>query len=228
MTHDPNAPDKTHYKKLVETLEADYGTIQLPSEYAYLIQENLTQFLIRLSRYKFASRLIRPRDQVLEIGCGTGLGSIFLAQHCRSVLGIDSNRKEIGAAESVNKRDNVNFENVDFFDFSNSTQFDVVVSLDVIEHLSEARGIEFMKQTTRHLNERGMIILGTPSCYSYEYSSDLSKAAHIKMYDQNELIRLMESFYSRVISFSMNDEIVHTGHPKMAWYYFVLGFLPQN
>jgi hypothetical protein len=25
----------------------------------------------------------------------------------------------------------------------------------------------------------------------------------------------------------MNDEIVHTGHPKLAWYYFVIGFMPR-
>jgi hypothetical protein len=26
----------------------------------------------------------------------------------------------------------------------------------------------------------------------------------------------------------MNDEIVHTGHPKLAWYYIILGVLPQG
>jgi hypothetical protein len=26
----------------------------------------------------------------------------------------------------------------------------------------------------------------------------------------------------------MNDEIVHTGHPKLAWYYIVLGFMPRR
>jgi len=29
------------------------------------------------------------------------------------------------------------------------------------------------------------------------------------------------------ITYSMNDEVVHTGHHKMAWFYFVLCFCPK-
>ena len=94
--------------------------------------------------------------------------------------------------------------------------------------MSEKDGIEFIRKTTRHLKRDGMLVLGTPSRYSYDYSSELSKAAHIKLYDQKELVRIVDRFYSRTIAFSMNDEIVHTGFPKLAWYYFVLGVLPKT
>jgi hypothetical protein len=26
----------------------------------------------------------------------------------------------------------------------------------------------------------------------------------------------------------MNDEMVHTGYPKLTWYYFILGLLPAS
>jgi hypothetical protein len=37
----------------------------------------------------------------------------------------------------------------------------------------------------------------------------------------------MDGYFDRTLAFSMNDEIVHTGHPKLAWYYIVLGLLPR-
>ena len=56
-----------HYKTLVQELEKTCGTIELPSEYAYFFKDNLLQLLIRLARYKFACRLIKPDDRVT--GC---------------------------------------------------------------------------------------------------------------------------------------------------------------
>jgi hypothetical protein len=72
----------------------------------------------------------------------------------------------------------------------------------------------------------GIVIIGTPSIHSYPYQGKYSQAAHIKCYDRDELDALMDSFFGRTVPFSMNDEIVHTGHPKLAWYYFALGFAP--
>ena len=217
-----------HYKTLVQELEKTCGTIELPSEYAYFFKDNLLQLLIRLARYKFACRLIKPDDRVLEVGCGTGMGSIFLGQHCRSVKGIDIQEREIDAAKKINRRTNVDFSVGDFFSHPPQESYDIVLSVDVIEHMSEKDGIEFIRKTTRHLKRDGMLVLGTPSCYSYDYSSELSKAAHIKLYDQKALVRIIDRFYSRTVAFSMNDEIVHTGFPKLAWYYFVLGVLPKT
>ena len=73
-----------------------------------------------------------------------------------------------------------------------------------------------------------MAVIGTPSIYSYPYQGHLSQAGHIKCYDQKELTDLMESVFGRTVALSMNDEVVHTGHPKMSWYYFVLAFNPKK
>jgi hypothetical protein len=80
----------------------------------------------------------------------------------------------------------------------------------------------------RQVKPAGMIVIGTPSIYSYPYQSELSKAAHVKCYDQEELLELVDAYFHRSTAFSMNDELVHTGFSKMAWYYFVLGFLPRG
>lgn len=216
------------FNRLVADLYAKYKSITLPPEYAYFIEDNLLRFTIRLARYKFPARLIRPEDKILEVGCGSGLGAIFLSQHCRSVKGIDVNQREISEARRINRRANITFEVRDLFKYPKKTKHDVIVALDVIEHMEEESGRRFIAETAGRLHNNGMLILGTPSRYSYRYQGALSKAAHIKLYDQGELVNMVEKYYGRAIAFSMNDEVVHTGFSKMAWYYFVLGFCPGS
>jgi len=215
------------YEKLVAELYQNHPEITFPPEYAYFTRDNLLQFLIRLARYKFIARQLRPSDEVLEIGCGSGLGAIFLAQHACHVTGLDLKEYEIEEAARLNRRDNLTFEVADFFTWSTDKKYNVIVLLDVIEHLDPDRGRQMIEHTTRFLKPEGFLALGTPSRYSYEYQSAFSQAAHICLYDQTELLNLVESYYNRALAFSMNDELVHTGFAKLAWYYFVLAFGPR-
>lgn len=230
MRADPgaNGADPELYKKLLDDLYRANSPITLSSEYAYFIKENQLRFLIRLARYKFVARLVKKKDRLLEVGCGSGLGSIFLSQHCTHVTGIDVKGTEIDEARSINRRANVDFVCEDFFKLRTDKKFDVIVSLDVIEHMPTEKGNELVGAMARHLKDDGMLVVGTPSAYSYPYQGELSKASHVKCYDQDELVALIENHFGRTLAFCMNDEVVHTGFSKLAWYYFVLGFLPRG
>lgn len=220
--------DLDEYEKLINKLYNDNPPLMLPPEYSSFAKDNMLRFLIRLARYKFVAKILQSADSVLEIGCGSGVGAIFLSQYCSHVHGIDLKEYEINEAKSINRRDNVKFEVRNFFDFPADKKFDTIVNLDVIEHMSESDGEYLISQTVKHLKDTGMFILGTPSIYSYPYQGKLSRASHVKCYDLDELKNIILKYYGRVLAFSMNDEIVHTGHPKMAWYYFVIGFYPQK
>ena len=219
--------DPKQYKELIEEMYSEFPPVTLPPEYAYFIEKDLLRFLIRLARYKFVARMIKKTDRVLEIGSGNGLGCIFLSQFCESVLGLEVKKHEVEESRSINRRKNVTFKTQDLFDLEKSISYDVIIALDVIEHMDEACGRRLLKEMSNHLCPNGMIIIGTPSIYSYKYQSSFSKASHIKCYDQQELRSIIDEYYKRSIAFSMNDEVVHTGHPKMAWYYFILAFYPH-
>ena len=138
--------DSAEYRKLVEELYFKYKNgINFPPEYAQFVQEDLLRLCIRLARYKFIARIIKKTDYLLEVGCGSGLGSIFLSQHCSHVTGIDVKTTEIDEAMVLNKRDNVSFIVQDFFNFPDEDLYDVLVALDVIEHLSEKQGLIFIE-----------------------------------------------------------------------------------
>ena len=219
--------DADCYDRMVREMYEKYGTVTLPPEYSYYVRENMLQFLIRLARYKFVAKHLSISDDILEVGCGSGLGTLFLSQFCRSVTAIDCNSQWIEEACALNTRENVSFQVRDFTDFTADQGFDALVSLDVLEHLSVEEGKKFIGRAADMIKADGMLVIGTPSLHSYEYQGELSRAAHVKCYDLSELKDLISGSFGRVLTFSMNDEIVHTGHPKMAWYYFVLAFYPR-
>jgi 2-polyprenyl-3-methyl-5-hydroxy-6-metoxy-1,4-benzoquinol methylase len=102
--------------------------------------------------------------------------------------------------------------------------YNVVAALDVIEHLTPEQGRRLIHKMEGCLSSSGMLVLGTPSVYSAPYQSDFSQLSHVHCYDRDELLEVLKEHFGRVLCFSMNDEVVHTGHPKLAWYYFFLCF----
>ena len=217
------------YQSLVDKMYEEYdGGVNLPPEYGMFFEKDLLRLLIRLARYKFVARQLTKNDTVLEVGSGSGVGTIFLGQHAKEAVGIDIKSTEVEEARSINKRENVRFICDDFFAHEFANKFDAVVSLDVIEHLDAENSDRFLTKIATTLKENGFCIIGTPSLYSWEHQSDLSKASHEKCYDLPELRSLIEEHFGRTLVFSMNDELVHTGYYKMAWYYYVLAFYPKG
>ena len=67
-----------------------------------------------------------------------------------------------------------------------------------------------------------MLIFGCPTIESQKYASKLSKLGHINCKNKTEFKKLMLNYFHNVFSFSMNDEVLHTGFDKMSHYIFVL------
>ena len=212
------------YQRLVDAIYRDNPPMTVPPEIAHFITHDSLRLLIRLARYKFVARMVRSTDSILEVGSGNGLGALFLAQHAAQVLGIETKQTEVSEARSICRRDNVRFEETDLFDLKADAAFDIAVALDVIEHMPVEQGRALVRAMAQHIRPDGLVIIGTPSRYSLPYQSAVSRASHVNCYEQAELKGLLEEQFARVLPFSMNDELVHTGAPTMAWYYFMLGF----
>ena len=48
--------------------------------------ENPLMTTIKYSRYKFVAKMISSNDVVLDLGCGTGISSLFYSDYCKKCL----------------------------------------------------------------------------------------------------------------------------------------------
>jgi ubiquinone/menaquinone biosynthesis C-methylase UbiE len=154
------------------------------------------------------TRLSRAGDQVLEVGCGCGYLSLELARSGRQVTGVDiasvaieqakkhAERLPSGAAEFVC----VNGLKLPF----PSDSFDLVFSVEVLEHLHEADVPRYLAGAFRVLRPGGHFWVKTPSRlldisaeerfgvddHSHHHGDDPN--VHLKEWTYAELMPLLE------------------------------------
>ena len=180
-----------------------------------------------LARYKFAAKMLRKCQQVLEVGCGEGLGTLMLlADTPAQVTGIDFDAAQIAYANEhvlPHGRDRLAFLCQDFVATPYAgTRADGLLSLDVIEHIDPSEEARFLEHCAGALESHGVAVIGTPSLHAHQYSSPRSQKGHINLFDPARLTATLDRNFSQVFLFSMNDEMVHTGFSKMAHYLMAL------
>lgn len=105
----------------------------------------------------------RPLDgkTALDVGCGAGLLCEPLARMGASVTGLDAAPELIEAAQdhAAGQGLEIDYRAADLFDVEG--QFDLVTSLEVIEHVGDPAA--FVKALARRLAPGGIMILSTPN-----------------------------------------------------------------
>lgn len=212
--------------QMVRETALDMPSVHIGPYISQSLLKDPKHILFSLSRYKSAGRLL-PLDRsatVLELGCSEGIGTLILAQHAVSVLGVDFDAEAIRHAEPLLQSPfKLTFKCDDFIGKKYGT-FDAVVSLDVIEHIEPDVESRFMETITTNLHDRGMCVIGTPNISASEYSSPASRLGHVNLFSVNRLYELARQYFHNVIVFGMNDEVMHTGFYQMCHYIIIAGF----
>ncbi len=128
-----------------------------------ILLEKETPLMIarHLCAYRFAKDYVKGK-RVLDIGCGQGYGSDYLAQAASSVLGIDYNQDAVRFARDTYRKPNLSFEALDAKDLGSlKPSFDVICSFQVIEHIRDTDG--FLGSIKGLLAEDGVFICSTPN-----------------------------------------------------------------
>lgn len=194
--------------------------------YEKQIKNNPLMVAIKFARYKFIAKLLQKEDRVLEIGCNDGVSSNFFSQYCKSVDAIDLDDKAV--KEASDNFPHINFKCVNALTYNFEKKYDVIIMLDFIEHFTKDDGEKLLEKYSQLLSNRGMIMVGTPSKYFEEYRAEHNKLHHLHEYYPEELEELMYKYFNRTMMFSMNDEVVHTGNLKLAWFIYSIGSYPRN
>jgi len=179
-----------------------------------------------LSRYKFCSKILDGKKNILEIGCGDGFGVPIIAANSDYVLALDSNEPIIESnKERLSQVKNIEFitHNICVSSIKSDIFFGGAFSIDVIEHLDPELEHSFMSNTCASLDTNGICIVGTPNIAASEHAIYRSEVQHINLKSHDSLRELMGQYFNNVLMFSMNDEVVHTGFGPMAHYLFSVG-----
>jgi len=138
-------------------------------------------------RYKCISNFVHNM-WVLDAGCGTGYGSLMLAQSAEKVTGIDISDEAIEWCQNhYGTQHNLNYiqSSLAGLPFPNDT-FDCIVCFEVIEHVDKETQIVFLKEAKRVLKQNGVLIVSTPNKAIYTDSSGYHNPFHISEFYPDE------------------------------------------
>ena len=166
-------------------------------------------------RYKWAMRLLRPTDAVLDVGCGTGYGARLLADRCARVVGYepDAAVARANSTEYLHPR-------LEFTSDWPGQIFDAVTSFDVIEHVQDDEA--FLSDIHVALKPDGVLFLSTP-----RVTGGPLKNEHVLEYDEDELRELLDWKFCRVLLFGQVDEVIGTINLSHCWTFYAVCFGPR-
>ncbi len=148
-------------------------------------------------QYKLITQSVTP-GRVLDVGCGDGALSHFLAKKGCEVHGIDTSETAIAYAKSKTSKIEYPHKPKFYIDsvytFNSKIKFDIIILCDVIEHLQEPdKAIEALKKL---LNINGKIIITTPKA---QKSGKKIDKYHFKEYTKTDFESFLKKHFSEVM-----------------------------
>lgn len=136
--------------------------------------------------------------RLADIGCGEGYGPAMLATTAEDVEAVDAAPYVIEHAKRKYTRDNLHFRvmNVEKLDFP-SNCFDLVSSLQVIEHLTTSTG--YLEEIIRTLNASGKAVISTPNRLTISPGSETPlNPFHIREFSPEEFEDILAGHFRSV------------------------------
>jgi 2-polyprenyl-3-methyl-5-hydroxy-6-metoxy-1,4-benzoquinol methylase len=204
-------------------LEGSKGLESLGMMTSYAWNDDPKRLTFTLSRYKFVSKLLAGRKNVLEIGCADAFGTRIVRQEVERLTAVDFDPIFINDVKTrMNPKWAFEAFVHDMLMGPVPGEYDGIYALDVLEHIEPTAETTFLDNLVGSLAPHGVVALGMPSLESQIYASPNSKAGHVNCKTMPDFKATMEAYFHNVFMFGMNDEMVHTGFHKMAHYLVAL------
>ena len=214
--------EKQYQAVLDKANEQGLGSFGLMTSQAW--DDDPKRLTFTFARYKFVAKMFAGRQNVLEIGCADAFATRVVRQDVKNLTAVDFDPVFVS---DVNARMSAKWPFTCFqHDMLSGpvppATFDGIYALDVLEHVQPADERVFIGNAVASLAPHGALIFGMPSLESQVYASPISKEGHVNCKSMPDFRSLMQEYFHCVFMFSMNDEVVHTGHHKMAHYLFAV------
>ena len=144
--------------------------------------------------YKFKS--------ALEIGCGIGIISEYIAKNVENVSGIDISEENIKFAKTTVKY--VNFYCSDFLEYQMENKFDLITLFDVLEHIPKEIHQDVFKRISEISNTNTIILVTIPDPYYLNHIKQ-NNPEKLQVVDESiyliEILRIFNQYNLEVLTF---------------------------
>lgn len=160
---------KKLFKATITTILNKNGTDEVLSEAAlpaYAHKNPLIDFIFwrRIEIAIDKVQRIQQTQNILDFGCGTGVLSYQLAKMQHTITAIDLDLMPKNAlSEIITFPKNINFIEGDIFNQKFNQKFDVIIALDVLEHIPLNVLPKYLILFNQLLTEEGKIIISGPT-----------------------------------------------------------------
>ena len=147
-----------------------------------------------LERYRFACRYAAGK-RVLDLACGVGYGSAMLAEEggAASVLGVDVDPSAVALAQEHYAGERVRFLCSAYQAMPRAERFEVMVSLETIEHLPDPA--DFLAFAHEIVGEGGLLVGSVPITPSVDFNPH-----HLHDFTRRSIVRLLGRAGFRVVA----------------------------
>lgn len=184
------------------------------SDYVESISDNNFTYFYILPFLQEALQRIKTKDiSVIDVGCGVGTISIYLAARVTRVMGIDISPRAISIAKNASK--SLNIKNASFKVQSvyahKSGDYDLLVCSEVIEHIEDDR--KFLLELKKRLKNGGYLLLSTPLSDSIfvntkRYKKFDEEVGHLRRYKTEQIISLIENTGFDIVNYRKTESIL--------------------
>lgn len=183
-------------KKIRESKLEDTGERLIPE----LHREKII-YAEHMGRYQSIIHSTKGRN-VLDIACGTGYGTQYIAKSASKVFGVDISADAVKYAQNNYPASNLEYKvgsgtSIPLEDSS----VDVVVSMETIEHIMQQD--EFLAEVKRVLVKGGNFFVSTPNDQEYPKGNHF----HVREHNPASLKKLLKRYFKNVDIYYQVDEI---------------------
>ena len=146
-------------------------------------------------RYAFARSLVRGR-RVLDVACGEGYGSAWLAGEAAAVTGVDIDAPAVAHASATYRAPNLRYLVGSAVALPlAAASVDAIVSFETLEHLPRDAQTGMMAEFARVLAPEGILVLSSPNRPQYSDARDYRNPFHLHELDREGLALLLGSAF---------------------------------
>ncbi|OGN65445.1 MAG: hypothetical protein A2888_01410 [Chlamydiae bacterium RIFCSPLOWO2_01_FULL_28_7] len=171
---------------------------------------NVNDYIYKYYKNFFLKELPENKSsKILEIGCGEGKFLHFLNLNgYKNTFGIDIGSNAINIAKEFNI---LNVECIDSISFlNNKTEtFDVIVLIDVLEHMEVNESINVLKACYKALKQNGKILMQVPNAIAPLSPHRHHDITHLRAYTTFSLSQTLNAAGFSTYSIKSNPMFVH-------------------